>query len=191
MSVEQPFDLRNAENIEAKRKISQCALKYLKNVRSIYIDGSTTGTFFADSLPLDSSFTVFTNSLRMVSVLQKKPHITIFMIGGIYRREMSTFDSSTSLSQLKNVYIDMSVISCTGFNEKGTVNNSIAILSEHRCMIENSDQTLLLADASKCGRRALIPAESWKNINTFITDRPFDENVMAAIRHQNVDVVWD
>ena len=110
---EMAFVLREASNLELKQKIAQTARRYLTGINSLYVDGSSTAHELIKILPTDRSYTIFTNSVATLLLLQQKEWITTFVIGGFLCDDNNTLDDSTSAEIAKRIFVDATSVSYT------------------------------------------------------------------------------
>jgi len=183
------FLSRHQTNQTLKHKIALTAIKHLKNASSIYTDGSSTAYEFISSLPPSRQLTVFTNSTAVLQYLQNRPNITIFIIGGFLTKNTSTLDSEISINIAKSIFVDATIISCSGFTTQGLFNNGITGSQVKRIMLENSHHNYLLADHTKFNTKGIFLLNTWDKIDTLICDQEFDPKATKQIQDQGVEVV--
>lgn len=187
--VESSFSHRETINLERKQKIARTASKYLDQIQSIYVDGSSTAYEFVKQLP-DLPLTIFTNSVAMIQLLRSKKGIRTFVIGGFLSKNLNSLDDATSVDISKQIYIDATFTSCAGFSVEGSFNNGITGSAIRRVMQKNSSCNYLLADHTKFNAQGIFLLNSWDVIDVLITDEPFDKPAMDVIRSHNVKIVW-
>lgn len=79
---------RLKRNRVEKEKITDCALKYISNGNSIFIDGSSTCNFLVKKLHKISRLTVITNSIINLKELVTFSDLKGVIIGGIVSNEL-------------------------------------------------------------------------------------------------------
>ncbi len=189
--TEDPFyDQREATNVEPKQEIARKALRYLTKFSTVYIDGSSTCNELIKLIPPNISLTIFTNNLITVNLLSEKPWIKTYMFGGLLINDQRAFDSTSTMTSNKEIFVDASFISCSGFNTSSIVNAGILTINERRMMLSNSANRFLLADHSKCNVRGLFTICDWNKIDIFITDKPLDSVYSKAIAEHNVKIIY-
>lgn len=186
---EMPFNSRYQVNHMLKRQIALTAIKYLKNVSSIYIDGSSTAYEFVHALPPGRRLTIFTNSAVALLHLRECPNISTFVIGGLLDKDTSTLDSELSVNIAKNIFVDAAIISCSGFSTQGFFNNGITGSQIKKIMLENSQHNFLLADHTKFNTQGVFLLNTWDAIDTLICDQPFDTKAAKIIENHGVQII--
>ncbi len=184
------FHSRSQNNHYAKIQIAAAAVRHMKNVSSIYIDGSSTAYEFIRALPPDRRLTVFTNSAIALQYLSGFSGINVFVMGGLLARDNNTLDSEVTANIAKNIFVDATVISCSGFSAQGFFNDGITGSQIKKIMLENSQHNYLLADCSKFNSQGVFRINTWDAIDTLICDRPFDETTRQRIADCGVEVVY-
>lgn len=184
------FDYRSSENLDLKQKIARKTLDLLKNVSSIYVDGSSTATEFLKVLPQNYPYTIFTNSLQGLKILCENPRIRIFSIGGFLGPDHNTFDAESSIAIAKQIYVDATITSCSCFSKNGVFNDGMTGTQIKRIMLNNSTHNFLLADHTKANSQGLFLLNNWDTVHTLITDEALDPELLDVLHGANVNVYW-
>lgn len=184
------FSLRETKNLALKQKIAISARQFLNDVQSIYVDGSSTVLELMKLLPENRSYTIFTNSIAALLLLQKNERITTFIIGGFLCDDNNTLDDSTSDDIAKRILVDATFTSCTGFSVNGTFNSGISGSQIIRIMNRNSHKNYVLADHTKFNCHGIFLLDTWDKIDAFITDQELEPSVLKILRSNGVDVIW-
>ena len=185
-----PFEQRSHVNLALKQKIAKTTCKYLDKISSIYIDGSTTATELIKILPPSRSFTIITNSMEALKVLHEKSNVRTFVIGGFLAKDHNTFDDDTTIEVVKQIYVDATITSCSGFSKSGIFNDGITGTQIKRIMLKNSSKNFILADHTKIEKQGLFLLSSWDLIDYLITDMPIETKCLEQIQAHNVKVSW-
>lgn len=188
---EMSFSSRYQVNHALKRQIALMAIKHLKNVSSIYIDGSSTAYEFIHALPSNKRLTIFTNSAAALQHLRECPNINTFVIGGLLDKDTSTLDSEISVNIAKNIFVDAAIISCSGFSTQGFFNNGITGSQIKKIMLENSQHNYLLADHTKFNTQGVFLLNTWDAIHTLICDQPFNKKDAKIIENHGVEIITE
>lgn len=184
------FDYRSMENQYLKQKIAQTALNLIKNATSIYVDGSSTAAELLKILPPNYSYTVFTNSFQALKILRENPFIRIFVIGGFLGQDHNTFDDDSSLAFARQIFVDVTITSCSCFSKNGVFNDSLTGTQLKRIMVKNSTHNYLLADHTKANTQGLFLLNTWDSVHTLVTDQQLDSELMNVLHSANVEVYW-
>ncbi len=191
--IESSFHERIKINHLGKQRMAAVANKLIasNNIKSIYLDGSSSALEVAKALPRDSHVTIFTNSFSILEIMKEKPQIRLFFLGGFMDwDDLSTFDITTE-DQCKQIFLDATFTSCGGFSKNGTFNNGYAGAQIRRIMMKNSMQNYLLADHTKYNTQGVFMLTAWDSIDVLITDEQLPDAFLEHMRSQNVNVCWE
>jgi DeoR/GlpR family transcriptional regulator of sugar metabolism len=188
-----PFEMRQTINHQLKRKIADITTRYIidKNIQSIYADGSTTAFEFVKSLPRNYPMTIFTNGLPVLNLLKTMRWIKSFAIGGFLDIEDFSFGDASASEFCKQIFVDATVISCSGLSASGIFENRLTGTQTRRIMQKNSLQNLLLADHTKIDSRGVFLLSAWDKIDTFITDRKPCNDFLKVFSESGTNVIWN
>jgi DeoR/GlpR family transcriptional regulator of sugar metabolism len=91
------------------------------------------------------------------------------------------------LSQLQ---VDTAFIGCDAFDaEKGAMSNSLSKVAIKRAMLHCARRRILLADASKCGQRALATFADWDQFHAIVTDHHLPVEFQEQCRQRGIEVL--
>lgn len=184
------FDVRQTINLPEKEKIAEIAIQLLRknNIKSIYLDGSSTAVCLAKAIPKSLSLVIFTNSVAVLNVLLQKPWLKTYVIGGFLDHETNALNDVLIEDLCKQIYVDASFTSCGGFSTKGTFNNDFPGTPIRRIMMKNSAVNYLLADHTKFDLHGIFLLTTWDMINALITDRKPQDTLFKSLRDNNVKI---
>jgi DeoR/GlpR family transcriptional regulator of sugar metabolism len=187
------FEQRQNMNIPFKQKIASIAVQLLTeyNIKSIFVDSSSTILEFIKILPPYYELTVFTNSLPAINNLQDKPWIKLFIIGGFYRSETVSFDDLSSTDLCRHIFVDATFTSCSGLTEEGIFNSGANNSEIRRIMQMNSKFNFILADHTKFNHQGIFRLNTWEKIDTLITDEKPADAFIRSLEQQKVQIIWE
>ena len=139
-----------------KRQIAAAAAAHLPASGSIFIESGSTSLLLAESLPVDSSLTVFTNSLPIAMLLSQRPNLTVITLGGRVRPVTLGEVDSFALRSLREIHVDAAFLGTNGLSvEHGLTTPDQSEADVKREMLRIGTHTVLLADRSKIGTVSL------------------------------------
>ena len=90
--------LREGENLDLKRRIARRAAGLVRDGDTVYLDSGSTCQALAEELRDGSrSLRIITNALAIMNILEDAEGISLYTIGGSYRREAGSFVGPLSL----------------------------------------------------------------------------------------------
>ncbi|MGI2800888.1 DeoR/GlpR family DNA-binding transcription regulator [Photobacterium damselae] len=165
------FSERLKDKISIKESLVKQALKYIKEDMVIGLDASSSSWCLANKIP-NIPCTIVTNSIKNVIALEDKENIKIICTGGTYSPKYGGFHGAFAINTLSNLSIDMSFISCVGFdNETGVWDSNEYNYQIKQTFIDISDKVILLADSSKYGKKSLLRVCDISTISEIITEK--------------------
>ncbi|MGL4388337.1 MAG: DeoR/GlpR family DNA-binding transcription regulator [Brevinema sp.] len=151
--------------------IAQRVVSFIKDGDTIFLGAGQTILSFCWFLHQFKQLTVITNSIPILTELQKLPHITTICVGGILQHQDKALVGEFSESFMKNFHVNKLFLGTEGFDvNKGATRSFIQKnMAEH--LISNlNGQIFIVTESFKfdnnCGW-IWLPLEK---INTIITD---------------------
>lgn len=147
-----PFHIRLKSHYAHKADIAREALTWIEEGMVIALDASSTCWYLARQLP-DIDLHVFTNSQPICQELSKRENIQLTCSGGTLQRKYGCYVSSSLISQLKSLEIDLFIFSCEGIDSDGALWDSNTVNADFKSLLlKRASQSLLLIDKSKFNR---------------------------------------
>lgn len=153
--VEVAFERREQINLPAKRAIGEAAYHMLRPDTAVFLDAGTTVLQLARRLRLNPMpLRVFTNCLPVAQVLMPIPEIIVTLLGGTLRPQNASMVGILAEEALERLWFDQLFLGVGAIGEDGNIYS--ADEQEARInarMLTRTDNTIVLADADKFGRR--------------------------------------
>jgi DeoR family fructose operon transcriptional repressor len=170
-----PFARRLDAHAEGKSRIGRSAATFVQEGQTIFMNGGTTIMAMAQHLTGVRAVTVVTNNLRLPEQLSASGPREVYVLGGSFRlRSLVTIgpvvlpDASGSF---RHLHAHIAFIGVGGVSDDGSVTtSSLPEAGIMRAMMDHADRTVLLADASKFGRRQFAEICTLSENTTVITD---------------------
>ena len=148
------FNNRASCNVSDKMDLVDQVISNIYEGSVIGLDASSSSWLVAQALP-NIRCTVVTNSINNINVLSGKNNISIISLGGSFSEKYKAFYGLIARKTLAEMSLDVSVISCVGFDELSGVWDSNEYNYEIKKMFINvSEKVILLADKSKYKKKA-------------------------------------
>ncbi len=185
-----PLSFKTTHNLAEKRRIAATAVDYLAGVRVLGFTGGTTVSEFAVHLLDRDGLTVVTNALNIASNLLANPALRVFVAGGEARSSSQETVGPTAEAFFSDYNLDVAFLGvdgvdagagCTTYDPVGARVNKMLHL--------RANKTVILADATKIGRVALMPVCTLSAVDVLITDKRAPKDAVARIQEQGCEVV--
>lgn len=180
--------VRNAENVEQKRRIAEAAVELLGMDDTVVIDAGST-TYQVARLLGGRSCTVLAYSLDIAGAVLEHEHVQLVFAGGIVRRETQCAVGDETVAMISRFRANTALIGANGVSvEHGVMTPNHMEASVKRAILGMADRLVLLADSSKINRRALSRFADLSDFETLITDRGIDPVTAERIRAAGVQL---
>lgn len=164
--------IRERENPERKKAIARRAARLVQEGDTIYLDSGSTCQALAEELREgERSVRVITNALPIMNILADTESVSLYTIGGSFRREAGSFVGPLSLANLGDYQIETGFVGATGFDTDGTFSSQNVIESQlKQAVLAASKRRVILADSTKANVRAFSVFARPENVDILITD---------------------
>lgn len=180
---------RSTVNTDAKLAIATAALDFIEPGKTVAFDSSTTAHTLVSVLP-QQALRVLTNASGILNQLMHFDHIDLISTGGRYHRKTQTFNGPECMDTLERYNVNTAFISCIGFDPARGISEGFeqqAVFKEQ--LVAHSEQTILLADASKFGKRSDYFFAQPGDIAYIITDDSIKPIEVQALRSTGCEVI--
>ncbi len=170
-AVEDPYAVREKQNILQKQIIAGQAIGYIRDGMTIFLDSSSTVYILAQMIEGFSNLYVITNSLKTALCLASRRGITVMCAGGKPRAGTVSLVGQTAVQTIRTYNADLAFVSACGFDpERGASEASEEEAFIKRAYIENAKAALLLCDSSKMGKSFLSRTADLREFKAIITE---------------------
>ena len=144
-------------NVNAKEKeaVAANALPHIPDVKSLFIDSSSTALALAQRLDLAGK-TVVTNNLQTALSLSRMEDINLIILGGNITLSSVSITGSWTARQLQSFSFDLMLASCASIRKRTAFEKTLDQREIKQVAYENSAVRVLLADSTKINARAGI-----------------------------------
>ncbi|WP_068674980.1 DeoR/GlpR family DNA-binding transcription regulator [Oceanobacillus sp. Castelsardo] len=191
LGKETNFSVRKLKNKEEKKKISLKALEMVQDKQCILLDASSTALELASFIKKQpKQLTVITSGIQTAMELKENPDITVILIGGVVTKGSAATEGTLGLNILDYVYIDTMFTSPNGFTfESGLTDFNLYEVSLKKEMIKRANNVITLIDSSKIGTNSSAVFAETDKIDTLITDKAVDKELVEKLQQSGVNVV--
>lgn len=188
--VENDFAKRRTAQLAEKRRIAEGAAQLFRPGDSVCIDTGTTTAIFCAELVKKSGLTLFTNSYENAQILSKSGKNEVYLLGGKFEAETTQTFGPLLNEQLQSISVDYAVLTIgTVDAEQEFMHYNVEEASVAVAMKRRATSTIVLADNTKFGRKALFQVIRFKDVDKLITDRKPARKILDALTHAGVDVI--
>ncbi len=168
---EPTFDRRRDQAAQAKDAIARCAASLVGDQAAVYVDAGTTCLQLARHLLPRKHVRLFTNSLALLEMAEDA-QAGVICIGGELRPISRAFIGGIALDWLNGLSFDIAFMGASGLSPaQGLSTTDLAEAQVKRAAMSRAGCVVLLADASKWDHPAPVRFATWKDIDTWVTDK--------------------
>lgn len=188
---EGPFYARMKANLAEKRAIADKLSAWLQGDQMVFLDTGSTTLIAAEALVRKNSLKIVTNSLKIAGLLAAKPDgPKVFMLGGWVEGDNSETIGSATVTEINRFNADYAIITAgTICPKSGVCDFSFDEAEIARAMTRKAKRTVILADASKLGRRAAYPVCALAEIDILISNALPSAKMRDALSQARVQVL--
>lgn len=187
-----PLTVKNTRNQAEKTRIAAAAVKFIKPHQTVILDSGSTSAALARAVKHANidALTVITHALNIAQEFLNSSKISVIMIGGIMRHVSGSFVGPQAEQLLRPLHADHFFLGIDGLdNELNLSTPDLLEAQLNTIMTQISNETTVIADASKLGRRSLSVIGNLKSVRRLITDSRVSEEMVQRIHAEKIELV--
>lgn len=184
---EPAFEQRLRQNNLAKEAIASAAASLVGPRQSVALDVGSSTFVLASRLMATSSIKVFTNSLRIATLLGRERR-DVYLPGGEVRGDEMSICGPTAVAQFEQLWFDIAFLGASGLTETGFFDYSLEDSELKRVYLRRSSRKVLLCDAAKFNHLSLVQVASLEAIDMLITNATPQGGLAEALAQANVEI---
>ena len=177
------FQQRMSENVDAKMKIAKAAVSLFKPGETLLLDTGSTTLFLAEELAKITGLTIVTNSAEIARTISKgNSGNRIFLLGGEFYADNGQTLGAMVTTQIRTVRAHHAVLTVGAMDARtGAMDFNFDEAQVARVMIEQSNEVIVLADASKFDTLASFEVCPLPTISKLVCDAPPPVGIRDAL----------
>ncbi|QIG39434.1 DeoR/GlpR transcriptional regulator [Microbacterium sp. 4R-513] len=194
-----PMRYKNLQRRDAKASIGRAASGLVPRGAVIGLCGGTTSTAIVDALLAradimaasdEPGLTVVTNAINIAMQLATRPQIKTVLTGGVLHARSYELVGAYADAVLANVSLDIAFISVNGIDPlAGPTSFDEREAAVNGLMAIRAAQAVIVADASKLGRRAFASIGHPGLFSTIITDAAVTDDQRRSLEDQGYEII--
>ncbi|MFD8381779.1 DeoR/GlpR family DNA-binding transcription regulator [Streptomyces sp. NPDC059679] len=170
-AIDVPYSVRRVEHEPVKKALAKAAADLVSDGQSVIIDSGSTMYHIASALQARRNLTVITNDLMVGVRSAGHPSNRLHVTGGFLVDTVYTLVGPDAVGSLTRLHADWAFIGTEAVHPHvGITNINVIEVPVKQAMLAAADRTVVVADHSKFGRRALATVCSLSEITTLLTD---------------------
>jgi DeoR/GlpR family transcriptional regulator of sugar metabolism len=184
---EPAFEQRLRQNNPAKEAMAAFAASLVGPRQSVALDVGSSTFVLASRLIASPSIKVFTNSLRIATLLGRERR-DVYLPGGEVRGNEMSICGPTAIAQFEQLWFDIAFIGASGLTEAGFFDYSLEDSELKRVYLRRSGRKVLLCDAAKFDHLSLVQVAPLEAIDMLITNAAPSGALAEALANANVEI---
>jgi DeoR family galactitol utilization operon repressor len=163
--------LRQSRHQAEKNRIARAAADLIADGDTVMIEAGTTTALVARYLLGKRDVRIVTNSTLIVPYARINPGLHLTMVGGEFQPATESLVGPRALEELERFHVRLAVVGTDGFSLEGGLTTHLVEGAEIvRKMAARADAAVLVADASKYGRKGFVAVLPLTAVRRLITD---------------------
>lgn len=185
--VEPDFEQRLRRNNPAKEAIATVAASLVGPRQTVALDVGSSTFVLASRLLALPTIKVFTNSLRIATLLGRERR-DVYLPGGEVRGNEMSMCGPTAIAQFEQLWFDIAFIGAAGLTSSGFFDYSLEDSELKRVYLRRSSRKVLLCDAAKFNHLSLVQVAALETIDMVITNATPSGALAEALAAASVEI---
>jgi DeoR/GlpR family transcriptional regulator of sugar metabolism len=193
-----PLRYKAGRQADEKLRIAKAAAALVPPGAVVGVNGGTTASEVARELAVRAdlatggsppALTVVTNAINIANELAVRPYVKTVVTGGVARPNSYELTGPLATMVLQSVSLDCAILGVDAVDPRfGAATHDEGEASANRVMAERAERLIVVADATKLGRRAFANVCDTTAISVLITDRNAAPEAVEQFTAQGVEV---
>jgi DeoR family glycerol-3-phosphate regulon repressor len=167
----------------AEDRIGSAVAALIPDGTSVFLDVGTTVETVTRALAAHKHLQIVTPSVTAAAILAGSPVASVIVTGGLLRGADGSLVGDAAVAAVSRFKLDWAVIGCSGFEDDGTVMDVDLLQVEvKQHMLNRSRRALLVAEAAKLQRRAVVSLAPLAAFDILVTDQELPAHLAEAAR---------
>ncbi|WP_256107858.1 DeoR/GlpR family DNA-binding transcription regulator [Streptomyces sp. ODS05-4] len=199
VSYDLPLRYKTARRADEKQRIARAAAAFIPPGAIVGVNGGTTTSEVARELATRAdpggtgqgeALTLVTNAINIANELAVRPHIKTVLTGGVARPSSYELTGPLATTVLEHLALDYAVLGVNAVHPHfGAACHDEGEASVNRAIADRAAAIIVVADATKLGRRAFAQVCPVGSITRLVTDTEAPDDVVAQFTAQNIEVI--
>jgi DeoR/GlpR family transcriptional regulator of sugar metabolism len=182
------FDQRMSYQLDAKQQIGRAAKKLVQPGETVLIDGGTTTYYFAQEL-IGQPLQIVTNSLPIANLFFNDENVELILTGGLTYPRYGVLLGPTAEQVISSIHTKTMFFSVAGIHEGTLFNQNLLLVQSEQRMMQQAQQTVLLADSGKFGQKALASLCPLSEIDVVVTDAQLSDEHRSRVESAGCELI--
>jgi DeoR/GlpR family transcriptional regulator of sugar metabolism len=166
------FAARRPLNRQAKARIADKALRFIRPGSTCFFDSGTTVFALAEALyrhPV-ARLRAVTNNLPVAEMLGRCPSFEVHLLGGLFLQRQSILLGEGACVSARQWKFDLAFLGAEGIGAEGIFASDAEVAAFQRTLMDRATRVMVCAHATKLERRSGILLAPWRAQIHLVTD---------------------
>lgn len=184
---DRPVNEKELLFVEEKAGIGTAAARLISAQEAVIMASGTSMLALARALPAQMPLTVITSALNVGLELLRHPEIEVMQLGGYLRHSSSSVTGPHAEQVLADISCSKLFLGVDGIDlDFGLTTTNIGEARLNQAMIRAAQETIVLADSSKFGKRGFGRICGLEQVHRIITDSGISDPDARRLEEQGV-----
>ncbi len=190
-SDNRPYEDRLNSRVDAKEKIAKRVASLIPDNASLFLNTGTTIEVIAKKLLAHNGLKVFTNNIHIAETLNANESFRTLVPAGQIRHPDGAITGLATIEAVEQLFMEYGIVGTNSIDEEGVLwdYNQFEV-SIARATIKNSEQSILVADQYKFGRRAMHRIGHISEFDIVVTDVHNNEEINGLLSNCGAEIVF-
>ena len=175
-------------HLKEKERIARFAESLISEGDVIILDSGFTAVHIARRLKIRSGITIITSGLNVANEIVASDN-ELILTGGVFNKKTFGLSGGFAESIIKNSVVDKLFLGVDGVDcKKGLTAYSYEEAKLNRLMIKAATETILIADSSKFGKKAMGFIGYLSDVDKVITDKGLEKKYLNELQTLNLNI---
>jgi len=186
----QHFEEASKHFHEEKTRIGEAAANLVKDGDTLILDSGSTIMQVARHLHGKRKLTVLTSAVNVAMELNRNTDIQLIILGGVINQPSAAVVGPYAESMVREHFCSKLFLAGDGFDPEFGLTTTNALEAHlNRVMIRSAQETIVVMDSSKFGKRGLSRICGMESISTVITDSGIPDGIRRALEEKEIKVI--
>lgn len=173
-----------------RQAIAQAAVERFETAEALLLGGGATMVTFARALrETRHRLTVVTPAYPVAVELASNPRIEVMLLPGVFEPQERIVCGPETIRTLDRFRTPVAIIGASGLAPAGVSEAMLGIGEVYSAMLQSAQHSVILADHSKFGKRALVLLAEWTAGISLVTDRPPEGELLTAMQSGGTEII--
>jgi DeoR/GlpR family transcriptional regulator of sugar metabolism len=184
------YAIREKQSVPQKKSIARAAARLIEDGAVVFMDGGTTNVHVAESLPVNLTATVITNSIPVAMILSDHASVEVVLIGGRVLRSSRVALGPEAVDAIRSYRADLFLLgTCSLDLHAGITVPHLDEAPVKRAMIASAARVVGLVTAEKLGTAMACVVGPVSELDAIVTEHDTASDLLEPYLQAGIQVI--